>query len=197
MSETSDPILSCLESILSELKLLNDLIRSNQSNQIKSDQIRSDQISKNRSNIGDNWMESLRSELEVYGISYDTIDLRSIEQGALYYLSNKSKIISRKKYLLQVIAKAEPSTSALEKRERKQSSAPIRQSSQSDDSMILGFDKDEVESKAIYLDENTFDNLFKKMDKSYKTMFSSFENVSKSVMKRNLATALAMKEGLL
>lgn len=188
-------ILSILNQINQSLSTLTESIRSNQS--IKSDQIRSDQISKNYSNSIDNWMDKFIEECATYSIDCTGKDLRTVEQGILYYLQNKSKIISRKKYIMSILGPCQDKqvSKKVHVDPRPTSHKKVRDSS--DENLILGFEKDIVLSKVPYLDENIFLKQMGSLDKTYKTFFTTYEAMIQSEMKRNLFTAICMKSGLL
>lgn len=196
MSEDQfNSIMSILNQISQSLILMTDQIRSNQS--FKSDQIRSDQISNIRSNSVDNWMDKFIEECSTYSIDCTGKDLRTVEQGVLYYLQNKSKIISRKKYILSILGPCQDMqiSKEIHADPRPASQKKVRDSS--DENLILGYDKDLVLSKVPYLDENIFRKQIGSLDKTYKTFFTTYEAMITSEMKRNLFTAICMKNGLL
>lgn len=188
-------IMSILNQIYQSLSLMTDQIRSNQS--IKSDQIRSDLISKNYSNSVDNWMDKFIEECATYSIDCSDKDLRTVEQGILYYLQNKSKIISRKKYILSVLGPCQDLKSSKDLAKDSSLIEVKKSKAISDEDLILGFEKDLVLSKAPYLDENIFQKQIQNLDKTYRTFFTTYEAMMSSEMKRNLFTAICMKSGLL
>lgn len=201
MSEDQfNSIMSVLLSINQSIAVLtesikSDQIRSNQS--IISDQIRSDQISKSHSKNQDNWIDLFLNECRTYSINCDNKDLRSVEQGILYYLQNKSKIISRKKYILSVLGPCQDMKSSKDISKDSSLIDSTKSKAISDENLILGFEKDLVLSNVPYLDENIFQKQMLNLDKIYRTFFTTYEAMMASEMKKNLFTAICMKSGLL
>lgn len=205
MTEDTERILERLSELERKLSVRADQIRSDLDDLIK--RIGSDQSEKERpvmiedridqgevTAAGNNekWLVDYALRL---GVNIGGLDLRGISRNIDWFRSHQDTIRYPEAYMKKMIAGCGPKTGFSVSRPARENAVKIDEPKE-DEGMIMGVKKEEVEDKMIYWDLQTYKQIRPKLE-PYGKMFQTYESCSESLMKKRVAVAIAIKEGVL